>query len=94
MQNYSYYPWNTGALVEWLKQELVYRDQRNLEASLNIPRHRFQAWLREPMPTITLAHLRAIAQYRGWSLSQTIDWLELQPVHVNDLMNADASECR
>ncbi|WOD41677.1 hypothetical protein [Nodosilinea sp. E11] len=41
------------------------------------------------MPSITLADIRAIAQYRGWSLQQTIDWLEIKPAHQEALLAED-----
>ncbi|WP_017299219.1 hypothetical protein [Nodosilinea nodulosa] len=89
MQNY--YPWNTSALLEWLKQELNHHGKQALGAKLNIPRYVIQSWLSEPSPTITLSQIRAIAQYKGWNLTQIIDWLQLQPAHIQELMNQDAS---
>ncbi|WP_017300895.1 hypothetical protein [Nodosilinea nodulosa] len=90
MQNY--YPWNTEALLEWLKQELNNPENQGAETTLQVPRHVIRAWLTEPSPTITLAHIRAIAQHRGWNLNQIIDWLQLQPAHVQDLINQDIAE--
>ena len=90
MQNY--YPWNTAALLEWLKQEPFYPERQRLEALLKLPRNSIKSWLVDPTPTITLAQIRAIAQYRGWNLNQMIDWLELQPAHVKELIDQDISE--
>ena len=81
----SYYPWNTNALISWLKQELVHHEKQHLEAALHIQRHVIRAWLSDPIPTITLAQIHAIANYRGWSVNQVIDWLELRPGHVQEL---------
>ncbi|MBE9157385.1 hypothetical protein IQ265_11195 [Nodosilinea sp. LEGE 06152] len=92
MQNH--YPWNTTALIEWLKQEPCYHEKQRLEAMLNIPKHSIKSWLIDPTPTITLAQIRAIAQYRGWNLNQMIDWLELQPAHVKELIDQDMSGVR
>lgn len=92
MQNY--YPWNTQALVDWLNQELRYRTRQDLEAVLNVERQVIKSWLTKPSPAITLVHLRAIAQYKGWDLDQTISWLELQPAHVQELVNQDISGVR
>ena len=90
MQNY--YPWNTAALLEWLKQEPFYPERQRLEALLKLPRNSIKSWLVDPTPTITLAQIRAIAQYIGWNLNQMIDWLELQPAHVKELIDQDISE--
>ncbi|MFQ4138674.1 hypothetical protein PGN35_020405 [Nodosilinea sp. PGN35] len=90
MQNY--YPWNTQALVEWLNQELRHHEKQDLEAKLNIPRPTIKAWLTGAAPTITLADIRAIAQYRGWNLDQIISWLGLQPAHVQELINQDIAD--
>jgi hypothetical protein len=89
MQNY--YPWNTQALVDWLNQELRYRTRPDLEAVLKVERHVIKSWLTESSPAITLTHLRAIAEYRGWTLDQTVSWLGLQPAHVQELINQDIS---
>lgn len=87
----NYYPWNTSALVEWLKQELRHHEIQSLEATLNIPRRHIKSWLIDPSPTVTLMQIRAIAQYRGWNLNQMIEWLQLQPAHVKELINQDIS---
>jgi hypothetical protein len=42
--------------------------------------------LSSPVPTITLSDLRAIAEYRRWSLQQTMGWLELKPAHMEELI--------
>jgi hypothetical protein len=88
----SYYPWNTNALVKWLKQELDHHEKQHLESALQIQRHVIRAWLSEPMPAITLDHIRSIAQYRGWQVNQVIDWLGLQPSHVQELMQQNVWE--
>lgn len=88
MQNH--YPWNTKALIDWLRQELDHRDKQTLASKLKVPRYVLQAWLYDPAPTITLAYIRAIAQYRGWNLNQIIDWLKIQPAHVQELINQDS----
>ncbi|MBD2113449.1 hypothetical protein H6F59_16615 [Nodosilinea sp. FACHB-141] len=92
MQNY--YPWNTQALVDWLNQELRYRTRPDLEAALKVERHVIKSWLTKSSPAITLTHLRAIAEYRGWTLDQTVSWLGLQPAHVQELINQDSSGVR
>ncbi|MBE9112977.1 hypothetical protein IQ273_26675 [Nodosilinea sp. LEGE 07298] len=92
MQNY--YPWNTSALTEWLKQELSHRERDSLVAALKIPNRQIKAWLIDPAPTITLVQIRAIAQYRGWNLNQMIEWLGLQPAHVKELLSHDVSALR
>ncbi|PSN14522.1 hypothetical protein C7293_11310 [filamentous cyanobacterium CCT1] len=88
----NHYPWNTAALLEWLKQEPYYQERQTLEALLKLPRNSIKSWLIDPTPTITLAQIRAIAQYRGWNLNQMIDWLELQPAHVKELIDQDISD--
>lgn len=92
MQNY--YPWNTQALVDWLNQELRYRTKQDLEAVLGVERHVIKSWLTKPSPAITLTHLRAIAEYKGSSVDQTISWLGLQPAHVQELVDQDVSGVR
>lgn len=88
----SYYPWNTNALMEWLKQELDHHDKTYLQAALRIQRHVIRSWLSNPIPTITMAQIWAIADYRGWSVNQVINWLELQPSHVQELADQTISE--
>ncbi|WOD40362.1 hypothetical protein [Nodosilinea sp. E11] len=90
MQNY--YPWNAKTLVEWLNDEFCFNDFQKLEDTLNIPKHIAKAWLTEPFPSITLAQIRLIAQYRGWKLDQMIEWLELKPAHVQELIDYDISQ--
>ncbi|MGB3309138.1 MAG: hypothetical protein WA939_09680 [Nodosilinea sp.] len=58
---------------------------------MNIPRRHIKSWLIDPSPTVTLMQIRAIAQYRGWNLNQMIEWLQLQPAHVKELINQDIS---
>ncbi|MBE9138439.1 hypothetical protein IQ254_14785 [Nodosilinea sp. LEGE 07088] len=90
----SYYPWNTEAFVSWLRQELTHHDKQSLAAILRVPRHVLRAWLTEPIPSLTLAHLRAIASYKAWNLNQVTEWLGLQPAHVQELMDQAVAETR
>jgi hypothetical protein len=87
----SYYPWNTNALTKWLKQELNHHEKQHLEAALHIQRHVIRSWLSDPIPTITLAQIHAIADYRSWPVNQVIDWLELRPGHVQELASQNVS---
>ncbi|PSR18378.1 hypothetical protein C8255_07805 [filamentous cyanobacterium CCP3] len=88
----NHYPWNTTVLLEWLKQEPYYHERQSLEALLKLPKNSIKSWLIDPAPTITLEQIRAIAQYRGWNLNQMIDWLELQPAHVRELIDHDIAD--
>ncbi|TVQ10248.1 MAG: hypothetical protein EA368_07780 [Leptolyngbya sp. DLM2.Bin27] len=88
----SYYPWNTNVLAKWIKQELDHYEKQHLEAVLQIQKHVIRSWLSDPMPVITLDHIYSIAQYRGWKVNQVIDWLGLQPGHVQQLMRQNISE--
>jgi hypothetical protein len=90
----SYYPWNTEAFVSWLRQELTQHDRQSLAAALRVPRHVLRAWLIEPIPLLTLAHLNEIAQYKASNIDQVIEWLGLQPAHVQELMDQAAAETR
>ncbi|MEA5449882.1 hypothetical protein VB780_14980 [Leptolyngbya sp. CCNP1308] len=86
----AYYPWNVQALVEWLELELSYHgSDRDLSTALQIHPHTLSHWLKAAWPVITLQDIRGIAQYRGWSLHQTLRWLELQPAHVDTLIGED-----
>lgn len=92
MQNY--YSWNTQVLVDWLNQELRYHTRQDLEAILGVERYVLKSWFAKPSPAITLTHLRAIAEYKGWDLDQTISWLGLRPAHIQELVNQDAAGVR
>jgi|GEM_PF-3517669 hypothetical protein len=86
----SHYPWNTQVLVDWLRQELTYYGGiQALAASLKLPPAVIRNWLTSPIPAITLAQVVAIANRRRWSVQQTIQWLGLQPAHVEVLMTED-----
>lgn len=88
----SYYPWNTEALATWLRQELRHHEKHNLETRLKIQKHVIRAWLTNPAPPITLAHIRAIAEYRGWHVNQVIDWLQIRPSHRQELFQQHTAE--
>lgn len=90
----NYYPWNTQVLVDWLNQEFKQNNSSDLEAALNVPVSTIKSWLTESSPRITLADIRAIAQYRGWNLEQSVSWLGLRPAHVQELIQQDISENR
>ncbi|MFQ4134875.1 hypothetical protein PGN35_001005 [Nodosilinea sp. PGN35] len=86
----AYYSWNVQALVEWLKLELNHhKSSRDLSTALQVHPTILSHWLQASLPTITLQDIRCIAQYRGWSVRQTLRWLELQPAHVDALIVAD-----
>lgn len=87
----NHYTWNTMALVKWLRREFKHFDKTDLEAKLQIPGSTIVSWLNEVSPSITLGHIRAIARYRGWSLSQAIVWLELKSAHIEELFGQDDS---
>jgi hypothetical protein len=87
----SYYPWNVQVLIRWLKQELTAQGNlRDLATALQVPIPVLMDWFKGAMPIITLQHIRGIAQYRGWSVQQTLGWLELKPAHVEELIAQDA----
>ncbi len=86
----SYYPWKTQVLVDWLRQELNYYDGiQALAASLKLPAYVVRNWLTSPMPDITMPQIMAIANRKRWSVQQTIQWLGLQPAHIETLMTED-----
>ncbi|MBD2111254.1 MULTISPECIES: hypothetical protein [Cyanophyceae] len=86
----AYYPWNVQVLVEWLRLELRHHgSSRDLSTALQVPSHTLSHWLQSSLPTVTLQDIRCIAQYRGWSVRQTLRWLELQPAHVDALIVED-----
>jgi hypothetical protein len=87
----NYYPWNVQTLATWLRLELrTYRSPRALAVTLQVPSSSLRAWLSSPLPTITLSDLRSIAEYRRWSLQQTMGWLELKPAHMEELIAQDS----
>lgn len=88
----SYYPWNAEVLVRWLKEELHHHGKQHLEDALKIQKQVLRSWLTAPLPAITLAQIHAIADYRGWSVNQVIEWLELRPGHVQELAAQNISE--
>ncbi|TVQ08189.1 MAG: hypothetical protein EA368_12310 [Leptolyngbya sp. DLM2.Bin27] len=89
----AYYPWNVENLAGWLKLELTYHgSMQALAAALQLPTHVVRAWFQSALPTITLHQVRHIAQYRRWSVQQTLQWLELKPAHVDELMAQAASD--
>ncbi len=86
----TYYPWNVQVLTDWLKLEITYQGNlKDLAAALKVPPHVLNNWLKDQMPTISLPQVRNIAQYRSWSVRQTLDWLELKPAHVEELIAQD-----
>lgn len=86
----TYYPWNVGVLVAWLKLELAYcGSSRDIAAALQVPPQSLNSWLRQALPTITLQEIYGISQYRGWSVYQTLRWLELKPAHIEELIAQD-----
>jgi hypothetical protein len=88
----TYYPWNVQTLVSWLKLELSYHsDMRSLAAALQLPVPVIRDWFRGGVPTITLQQVRHIAHYRRWSVCQTLQWLELKPAHIDELVAQDSA---
>lgn len=84
----NYYPWNTQALSDWIKTEQAVHDG-SLDAfanALGISSRIVQGWREYQLVDITLAHLKAITQYRNWSFKQTIEWLDLKAVHLETLL--------
>lgn len=91
MEN-SYYPWKTQIIADWLTQELAnYQSLLEFSAQLNICPHELRAWLTSASPTITLKQIREIARYRQWDIQTTINWLDLKPAHVKELIAQDPS---
>lgn len=86
----AYYPWNVQILVKWLKLELLYHGSlRDLSIALQVAPYTLSRWFTGSWPAITLQDIRGIAQYRGWSMHQTLHWLELNPAHVDALIVDD-----
>ncbi|MBE9159077.1 hypothetical protein IQ265_19885 [Nodosilinea sp. LEGE 06152] len=86
----TYYPWNVQALVDWLKLELAERGSlQHLAAALQVPPQVLNGWFKGVTPTITLQQIRHIAQYRGWSVQQTLRWLKLRSTHIEELIAQD-----
>jgi hypothetical protein len=85
--NFNYYPWNIQRLVEWLQAEL--KQHKNGAGSifgLGLSAEEIQGWVFLNSPHISLEQLQAIAHYRRWSLGKTAEWLEIKPVHLEELM--------
>lgn len=86
----SYYPWNVQVLINWLKLELSAQGNlRGLATTLQVPIPVLMSWFKGAMPPINLQHIRGIAQHRGWSLQQTLIWLEIKPAHLEELIAQD-----
>lgn len=87
----NYYPWNFSALINWLQSELSnHRYLPELAKNLKIQPHTLNRWLRELEPAITLDHIYSIAQYKGWSIERTTEWLEIKPAHWQSLVEEKA----
>ena len=83
----DYYPWNVQVLIAWLKLELTCRDSlRDLAAALKVPHQVLNSWFKDVMPAISLQHIRNIAEYRNWSMQRTLDWLDIKPAHLEELI--------
>ncbi|HEY9735302.1 MAG TPA: hypothetical protein V6D06_03435 [Trichocoleus sp.] len=84
----NHYPWKSQNLITWINQELTHSKTPEVLASdLKIPAHTLQEWAISPAPTISLEDVRAIAQYRGWGVDQTLDWLGITPAHWDEMLN-------
>lgn len=85
----AYYPWNVQALMDWLRKELANGASiSEFSARLNVPYLTIMGWMALSVPSITLEDLRRIAAYRGWSFNQVVQWLELCPAHLSELVDA------
>lgn len=82
----NYYPWNIDKLAAWMNLEFGSRDIIYVAQSLRVSPHRLHAWQVEPLPRISLDEVRCIAQYRGWSLEKTRQWLGISESHFEDLV--------
>lgn len=79
----NYYPWDTEALSLWVKTEqLEYRNLELFAEELGLSLKEVQSWKDDPVPNITLEHIRAITKYRHWSFDQTIEWLRIRSMHL------------
>lgn len=84
----NHYPWNLQVLVDWLNLEVSKGiAPKTLANNLQIPLPTIQAWQTQSIPTIELAHVVAIAQYRGKSVIQTAQWLGIKPAHFEALLH-------
>jgi hypothetical protein len=88
----NYYSWNVQALVNWLSDEFGSTEQHSIQEILGIPADVIQTWYSNSNPIITLFHIRSIANYRGWSLRQTLNWLEIHGTHLQHLITLEIDE--
>ncbi len=90
MQNF--YPWNIEGLRNWLRQELsFYKDMEAFSNSLDVDTKILRIWLESrkndfAVP-ITYDHIIAISKLRSFSVKETMNWLNLKPQHVQELLN-------
>lgn len=83
----NHYPWNVQALTTWINQEVARgRTPESLAAALNVSPDVIQGWLFSPAPLISLEEVRAIAQYRGWGIDRTLEWLGITPAHWEEML--------
>lgn len=85
----SFFAWDSQGLVSWMESELKTRSSLKASQVLGIPIAQIQAWKNHPMPPISLNDLQALANYRGWSLEQTRQWLDIKPGHFERLSQED-----
>ncbi|HEY9878248.1 MAG TPA: hypothetical protein V6D29_07315 [Leptolyngbyaceae cyanobacterium] len=88
----NYYPWKVQVLIDWLKLELATHKDSTLASNLPVPLDMLDNWLVNPSPDITLQQLQAIAHYRGQTLEQTAEWLEIKSAHLEELTRQALSQ--
>lgn len=68
--------WNKQALIDWIELEKIKgTDFRDLEAALKLNYGALDWWRTGLVSELTPQNLQAIAEYRGWPLSQIQEWL-------------------
>ncbi|MDB9527077.1 hypothetical protein PN498_13835 [Oscillatoria sp. CS-180] len=86
----NYYPWKIDSLKNFLELEMCCgRDLKEIANRLSISSSVLKGWLTPPYSitlTITFEQIRAIAHYRGWSIDKTLEWLEIGPAHLKEIL--------
>jgi hypothetical protein len=89
----GYYPWKLDNLVVWLNEERPnYESSKLFSLALGIPMATLRTWTVRRLPSISLADLRSLADYRQCSISQLSEWLEITPEHLELLAQVETEQ--
>lgn len=82
----NYYPWNTELLTEWIATEQSkYPNLDAFEKVIGISSITLFKWRKGQCFDITLEQISAVARYRDWTFTQTVLWLGIKQIHLEEL---------